>query len=916
MRALQLYVRALAAAAFLALTVFGTPILLYALIGNPLPAWDAVKVGDFSDDTILHLMATLAWIGWASLVLAVTVEARAQVAERPAPTLPLLPGSQDFARSLIAAFLVAAPTIAATTTAAHPAGPPTNSDPVHPGRTSGQALHPGASDRREHPSRPGQRGQGETAARNDPRIHTPALTPESRPPMAPVSARTALPDPLAADRQGTDRPAAPVAPAPPAAPTGMFLLGAGSSLGASLGAAGIYAVVQRHRRHQAAARQPGYLPALTPPDLVPIERRLTTSAWIARALHERLYTALQTLDATRNAEDLEPVAILAARLDTQQIELVLAHPAGQRPPAPWRADPATGRWILDSRADIPDIQSDQQSSAPAAPRPAPESEPIRRWAWVGSSPTASASPYAPGGPQDEGTDQAAEPDVWLLNVIAAGSIAVVGRGPEAPDLLRALLLSLADPAFLPWTTRPARRDHVSIHSTAPDLTNLADLLGASTGRSKTAPPEGSFGVDVLDERGGNASSAPQRTTPGAEPPDTASCTVVLSDDVTGARPETVRLVLGARSRLSVSFAATPLTAAAVTQTDLDRLHPLLAAAQQPAIRPAPWLTPSPAGQETRPVNDDQHTPPHSNTLLHRGRHDSRTEAVQPPHPAPAPTASRSADPALDDDLRLWHSGRTTRPRVRLLGPVEVLAAGQPPARGRIPWWTEVVVLLAAHPAGLDPDQFAENLWPRDAGRKASTAMPRQTISTVRAWLGNDPVTGQPYLPRINTYPSGGRYHIEHLLTDADLARRLYTRATDAGPEGINDLQAALDLVTGPVLDQHRPKGYLWLLDVTIIDELTALITDIAHALALRSLAEKRPDQAERASRVALDAGCLNDVTYLDLITSAEILGRRLDSERWRNQLLQLHSVDVEEDLPVWTANRLRRLRYQIAALVS
>ncbi|GAB3284041.1 AfsR/SARP family transcriptional regulator [Kineosporia babensis] len=859
MRALRLYLRALGAAAILAAVLFGLPIVLWAAIGNPLPDWDALQVGDFSDDVLLHMLATLLWLAWASFVLTVTVEARAQSLERPAPTLPVLPGQQNITRSLITALVLAAPALAVSASGVHQAGTaPDTIDPAHPGTTTGQTLNL-------------------------------ASTAEEAPRTAPISQHTPVPDSAPAHTPEGQ----PLEPAGSSSAQ-TYLLGTASGIGVSLAAAGLHAVVVRRRRHQNAGRHFGHLPEQPSPEAVRVERHLVTSASLAQALRERLHTALQHLAAALEAEGRHPVRFLAARLDAERTELVPQHTPSAPPPPPWDLDQASGHWILKDGAVL---DAHIHRAVSSAPDDAPH-----RWAWIGSSTLT---------PEQQRSTAPDEGDVWLLNLTAARSIRIFGDPDHTADLTRAILLSQTPSSRPPASPEPAHR--VQVHSDAHDLAELAHLVG-----TEPIPADVQLGptdIDLLlvvDERGHHDTRL--RTDDGSA---SGRSTIVLTDDLSAIHSDNVRLVIDTTGRLHLSFAEQPITAALLTRSDINWISPLLMAVRNTTQRPAPWAAGATA------TNDSPHAQSGTTSTgslpspynLDPSPADDEPTGAQPRRPEePAtPPASHPDDATLDADLQDWYAENTARPRLRLLGPLDVRSTGTPRPGDRIPWQTEIVVLLYAHPQGLTHDQFTECMWPHDSGRKAASAMPRQAIGRVRHWLGTDPGTGEDYLPKLPTRDVDARYRIHHLLTDADLARRLYQRATSTPEPSIRDLQAALDLITGPVLDGRRPTGYLWLLDTLLETELTALAADIAHALASHWLSHGEPDRAMSSSKVAVEAGSGDDMTYLDLIAAADASGRTSQADYWLRQLLQVHDATTPRALPPQTAKRLAVLRPELRA---
>ena len=239
----------------------------------------------------------------------------------------------------------------------------------------------------------------------------------------------------------------------------------------------------------------------------------------------------------------------------------------------------------------------------------------------------------------------------------------------------------------------------------------------------------------------------------------------------------------------------------------------------------------------------------------------------------------NSDTDLDVDLADWYDDTTTRPRVTVLGPIQVRAQGELPAgRPRLAWHTEVVTYLATRPRGATVEAFGTALWP-DEPDIADRPKLRNSIYVARKWLGVDPTTGQDYLPS-NTRTGGGAYRIVGGLLDAELFRRLRLRGVARGAHGIPDLRAALDLVTGAPFDRQRPGGYGWLVDPALDHEYTAAIVDVAHLLATHHLAAGEPALAAAAAQVALLAGSSADTLLLDLVAASDALGNTAEADAY------------------------------------
>jgi hypothetical protein len=286
--------------------------------------------------------------------------------------------------------------------------------------------------------------------------------------------------------------------------------------------------------------------------------------------------------------------------------------------------------------------------------------------------------------------------------------------------------------------------------------------------------------------------------------------------------------------------------------------------------------------------------------------------LAPPVHTRVRTLIQHADPDLDEDLAAWRAPDTHRPRLSVLGPIQVRARGHLPSpRPRLAWHTEVVAYLGAHPRGVTPEKFGSDLWPGEPDIAGKPKV-RAAMHNVRDWLGTDPTTGQGYVPQVksNTAGPASLYRAEGLLCDADLFRRLRLRGVTRGPQGIHDLETALHLVTGPPYDpsQRRNRGYRWLIDTPVDTETTAMIIDVAHLVATHHLSTNRPDLAARAAHTSLATGTHDDIPLLDLVAACDAQGHHAEAATWIQRILATHNAEVEEDLPPRTADILHRRR--------
>jgi hypothetical protein len=285
------------------------------------------------------------------------------------------------------------------------------------------------------------------------------------------------------------------------------------------------------------------------------------------------------------------------------------------------------------------------------------------------------------------------------------------------------------------------------------------------------------------------------------------------------------------------------------------------------------------------------------------------EVLAPRVPVEVRGRVEEADDRLDEDLAAWRDPACPLPRLTLLGPVRLSARGTPPDR-RLPFYTEVVAYLATRDGGVTVAQFAEALWPGESEEKRATA--RRAVYPARKWLGTNPRTGRPHLPEATeSQRSGGEpaYLVEDVLTDADLFRRLRLRGEARGEDGVEDLVAALGLVTGVPFDSRRAGGYAWLVDTPLEHIYTGAIVDVAHVVATHALAEGMPARARAAAEIALRAGARDDQALLDLVAVCDREGKQGEAADYVRRIMANHDAEVEEDLPPRTFGILRRRRW-------
>lgn len=136
------YLKAAGAGVALLLLLAGVPVLLWQLVGNPVPAIKDLIAGDVTDHVVLTVLgviaAAAALIAWLQFTAAFLVEFASGVRRAPVPArLPgVFTGQQRLARALVTAVLLLGPTVLSTV------GPTlTAATTLPPTRTAIVALH-------------------------------------------------------------------------------------------------------------------------------------------------------------------------------------------------------------------------------------------------------------------------------------------------------------------------------------------------------------------------------------------------------------------------------------------------------------------------------------------------------------------------------------------------------------------------------------------------------------------------------------------------------------------------------------------------------------------------------------------------------------------------------------------------------
>jgi hypothetical protein len=206
------------------------------------------------------------------------------------------------------------------------------------------------------------------------------------------------------------------------------------------------------------------------------------------------------------------------------------------------------------------------------------------------------------------------------------------------------------------------------------------------------------------------------------------------------------------------------------------------------------------------------------------------------------------------------------------------------------YFNELVTFLALHPSGVSSRQVRDAL-----GMTQSRA--RTDLGYIRTWFGINPRTNEPHLPPATTSPAhkdrgASGYQLNDVLVDLDLFRRLRARAQARGAEGMDDLVAALELVTGEPFSALRNPGWTWMLDDERVHETaTFAVVDVAHLVATDAFSRGDLQRAKFAAETGCKAAPYDEVCRLDLAKVAEVEGHDTLAER----ILDEHVFNRSDD---------------------
>jgi nucleoid-associated protein YgaU len=652
------------------------------------------------------------------------------------------------------------------------------------------------------------------------------------------------------------------------------LAGAGAMLGGAL-----WIALRAQRRTQLRHRRPGTVIPPPPAELIPAEKTARATASVVAPRIDALDAALRSLPSLR---------LITATLSADEISVALGEAA--QLPEPWSG--AGTEWRVDLAA-LPERLGD------------------------------SFPPY----PLLVSVGQGDDASFLFLNLEELRTVTVTGDRDRKASFARHLAAELA---VNPW----------SIVTTV-DLLGLGpDLSSFNLGRVRTHPAED---TGFIGELARNLSPA----TEPVDPDDFHAVIIACADRPTSdleALAEAIERAPGRSAAVLVDLEGKDRSFSTQLQLaddgrlqspslEIDVRAAVLSAAEARACALLLDLTlderviPSPRMDEGKALSGlggalvDELTEPRTegaageesllplDALVYADSAATTVDDVEvlaPKATSEARAAVEAADPTLDEDLARWESPALSSPKLMLLGPVGARTTGDTKATAhRRPFYIELLAYLALHPHGVTAHDVADAFGIRPE-------RVRVDMSQLRRWLGTNPRTGQPHLPKAEPGRDPGSaalYRLNGLLCDLDLFRRLRARGQSRGAEGIEDLIAALRLVRGEPFTELRKDHWNWLLDGDRWDHIiTCAIVDVGHVVTTHALAAGEPALALWAAQVAYSAAPYDEVAQLDMVQAEKANGDDDAAEsRLREKVIDRRDDELPPiDLPHRTAQIVDR----------
>ncbi|MGY2877187.1 hypothetical protein ACVW00_004377 [Marmoricola sp. URHA0025 HA25] len=667
--------------------------------------------------------------------------------------------------------------------------------------------------------------------------------------------------------------------------------------------------LRRRRRRQFEVRRPGRAVAVPPPELAPYEKTITVAGHPMEQSIEFLNAVLRqlALDIAAAHESAPPVA--AVELTETSATLHLTEPADL--PDPWMGSPDKLRWTATT-----------SSRVAAGPQSAPAPFPL----------------LATVGRDEDG-------HWWLLNLEHLGTITIAGDTDRARDLLRYIACELA---LAPWADS-ARIDGVGTgseaarmnptrtryHATATDaaadsvLASALEMIDRAEGLGTDTPTGRSTQIDdelwlarllLVDAVEADEASLQRLIDVIGDHPDRTGASVVLADrDLAGG----FAIDLSPDGRLRVEKAGLDLIPVGLTAEAADGAAQVLEQSQDLADVEVPIDETAIDGWEaftdksgairreyTLPRNVQEITEaaeqePARSMLEDDDRAyveaaattEEDLEQVAPRVPVKVCEAVEAELATLDEDYHAWITKDPTRPRLRLLGPVKLTAGGDmTEVADRVGFYTELVAYLASKSRhGATTDEVVEAFGYENKNRV------RVDMTILRDWLGTNPVTGQPFLPKAPDAPAK-REHGKNVyqldtgpggvIVDTKLFEQKKARAQSRGEAGMTDLREALTLVDGVPYSKLRETGWSWLLEGDRADhEAVYMVSDAAHILTTHYLKQGAIKDAYAVAKVGVLAAPDEQTMQFNLARVMKAEGRLEEAEKFLNEEVYNRSDD-------------------------
>jgi nucleoid-associated protein YgaU len=639
------------------------------------------------------------------------------------------------------------------------------------------------------------------------------------------------------------------------------LAGTGAVLGGAL-----WIALRSQRRTQLRHRRPGTVIPPPPTELVPVEKT-------ARATASVIAPRIDALDAALRS--LQPLRLVTATLSADEISLALREPA--QLPYPWSG--AATEWRIDL-ASVPERPED------------------------------SFPPY----PLLVSVGQGDDGSFLFLNLEELRTLTVTGDGDRKASFARHVAAELA---VNPW----------SVVTTVEVLGLGSDLSSFNLGRVRTHPA-GDTGF--IGELARDLSSITEPVDPddfyaviiaSADRPTSdldaladviegilGRSAAVLLDLKGNPRPSSTQLEMTDDGRLRAPTLGVDVRAAELSADEARACALLLGLTLDEQVVPVSQPNGDTAVTNLAGALSERLTEPRPevgaageesllplDAVVYADAAATTIEDVDVLAPRAASEARRAveaADPTLDEDLARWESPTLSAAKLTLLGPVGARTTGDTKATAhRRPFYVELLAYLALHPRGVSGHEVADAFGIRPE-------RVRVDMSQLRRWLGNDPRTGKLYLPKAQPGPdpdSSALYKLDGVLCDLDLFRRLRARGQSRGADGIDNLIAALRLVSGEPFTELREGHWNWLLDGDRWDHImTSAIVDVGHVVTTHALGVRDHDLALWAAQVAYTAAPYDEVAQLDIVQAEKAAG---DPEKAAQDLDDHVFNRRDDDLP-------------------